>query len=130
MKMAMPCSLVSGLEIHIHHPSGCPHRCANNHPFSVPGFRQIPPSPCFPAKGCRTPVLSQVLLYFKAPHFRGPHCRPTLILWGRVSLHCGWFWLVLENSCVPAQRFRIYGKSQCTTGTRICLPQPASLFQW
>lgn len=28
---------------------------------------------------------------------------PMLILWGRVSLNCGWCWLVLESSCVTMQ---------------------------
>lgn len=51
-----------------------------------------------------------------------------LILWGRVLLCCGQCWLIPEISCMAEQQFRVYGKAQLKASTKVCCPQPVSLF--
>lgn len=52
----------------------------------------------------------------------------SLILWGRVSLLCGWCCLVPEDSCMTVQPFGVHGKSKCRAGASVSCPQLPSLF--
>ena len=98
-------------------------------PF-VPGFPQIPESPCLcpsylPTWQHSAPVC---LLGFKTPNFRDPEWHgPTLILWERVSLYCGWCRFVPEGQSLEGMGFGVYGKAQQKVSVSVICPQQAPL---
>lgn len=90
--------------------SGSPLRRANNLPFCVLGFHQNHACVCaiyLPVGTVFLCFISGVLLGFKTPNFRSlAGCKPTMIPWGKVSLHCG--------SCqfVPVKQLHSYRVSE------------------
>lgn len=130
-----PCSFPSSpeLEVCIYHSSRCPHRHEDNNPLCVLSFCQIPaltlyPS-CLPAKCCSPPVF-----YLRIGCVSKPHISEAPVAWTYADLlverlpvlrHCR---LVPEHICVTMKWFRLYSKSQHIASTRVCCPQPVSLF--
>lgn len=108
-------------------------RHTNNDLSCIPGFCQISaftlcPS-CPPAKPCNTAVFYLGHGCISKSHTsETPGCRPTPILWRRVSCSCGWCWLVPDDSRETAEWFGVYGKLQHTARARVCCPQRVSLF--
>lgn len=112
--------------------SGSPQRRANNHPFCVPSFYQIPAftfivSELPSCKGAQySGVLSQACSWVsKIPSFRDLH--------GWVladGSHCTFpvCWFVPQRVHTTMQLFRVCDKAQEKAGTQAYCPQPASLF--
>ena len=115
VKKPSPSSLVSRASIL------CPHRCTINHPCFVSGS---PPLPCVQAVCLPNSTSSRVLSQM------GCVSKPTLILWGRVSLSNGWVLTgprKCSRDCAVAKAQSLH-KQKYTASTRVCCPQPASLF--
>ena len=104
----------------MHHPSSAsPHRQAVSVTVSLVSVRSPPPTclrlSCLPAKQNSALCFNTDRAVFQTLHLRDtppPHCRHTLIFWRRVSLPCGWWQLVEEDSQATTQQTRVYGKLQ------------------
>ena len=76
---------------------------------------------CTPSRQHSIPVFYlRYTAWFQNSKFqRYVWCGSALFLWGRVSLDCGLCWLAPELGCVTTQHFRVNGKAQQKTGTRL-----------
>lgn len=64
----------------------------------------------------------------KLPSFRDPEWHgPTLILWERVSLYCGWCRFVPEGQSLEGMGVGVYGKAQQKVSVSVICPQQAPL---
>ena len=131
--MASPSSLISGTR------TSHSHQLAIKHLFIVSGLCLLPTSTlscphCLPAKQHLPPEF-----YLRWGCVSKPHTSETaglgqaLTHWGRVSVSSGQGKACPENMCVivQQQRFRGYGKSQNTAGSRfhsgVFVPIPANV---
>ena len=100
----------------------------------------LPPDPCVRAvhlsNGRALLCFISGAAVFQNPTLQRPQRhRPTLIFWGRVSLCCGWCWLVPEGSCGWRSWFTVNhntrGRQRLLPSADVSIPTPVSwAAQW
>ena len=113
--------------------NSCPHRhrIAYQSPLLYPPLLSAPCLPlcprCLPTRQHLFPEF-YIRYGCVSKYFRDPWDLDAVIFWGRVSPHCGQHVSGNSHATAQWQGLRVNGKSQHTTGTRVCCLQPVSVF--